>query len=160
MPMPKQLRLRMPMLARLTMGILSLTFKKCSNFSNIVALHRRASKVKRGKHQVFSRPRKHQVLSRSTEHQVSPCSQGQANTKQGQARCQENTERSQGQGKHKVFPSSTSTYTKCGSLASPDLWKKNERMEWGGTNRSDVGLNLSGSWQQGHSATYNTPSRI
>ena len=22
------------------------------------------------------------------------------------------------------------------------------------------GLNLSGSWQQGHSATYNTPSRI
>ena len=35
--------------------------------------------------------------------------------------------------------------------------------EWawgGGTNRSDIGLNLSGSWQQGHSATYNTPSRI
>lgn len=30
----------------------------------------------------------------------------------------------------------------------------------GGTNRSDAGLNLSGSWQQGHSATYNTPSRI
>ena len=30
----------------------------------------------------------------------------------------------------------------------------------GGTNRSDKGLNLSGSWQQGHSATYNTPSRI
>ena len=30
----------------------------------------------------------------------------------------------------------------------------------GGTNRSDVGLNLSGSWQQGHSATYNTLSRI
>uniref|UniRef100_A0A6N2NA56 Senescence-associated protein n=1 Tax=Salix viminalis TaxID=40686 RepID=A0A6N2NA56_SALVM len=29
----------------------------------------------------------------------------------------------------------------------------------GGTNRSDMGLNLSGSWQQGHSATYNTPSR-
>ncbi|KAI3486770.1 hypothetical protein L1887_49629 [Cichorium endivia] len=25
---------------------------------------------------------------------------------------------------------------------------------------SDAGLNLSGSWQQGHSATYNTPSRI
>ncbi|KAK8631922.1 hypothetical protein V6N13_028699 [Hibiscus sabdariffa] len=24
-------------------------------------------------------------------------------------------------------------------------------------NRSDKGLNLSGSWQQGHSATYNTP---
>ncbi len=36
-------------------------------------------------------------------------------------------------------------------------------IEWdlgGGTNRSDAGLNLSGSWQQGHSATYNTPSRI
>ena len=32
--------------------------------------------------------------------------------------------------------------------------------EGGGTNRSDTGLNLSGSWQQGHSATYNTPSRI
>ena len=30
----------------------------------------------------------------------------------------------------------------------------------GGANRSDIGLNLSGSWQQGHSATYNTPSRI
>ena len=29
-----------------------------------------------------------------------------------------------------------------------------------GTNQSDMGLNLSGSWQQGHSATYNTPSRI
>ncbi|KAG9438839.1 hypothetical protein H6P81_021244 [Aristolochia fimbriata] len=30
--------------------------------------------------------------------------------------------------------------------------------EGGGTNRCDMGLNLSGSWQQGHSATYNTPS--
>ena len=30
----------------------------------------------------------------------------------------------------------------------------------GGSNRCDMGLNLSGSWQQGHSATYNTPSRI
>ena len=50
--------------------------------------------------------------------------------------------------------------TKCGILASPALRKKNERMERGGTNRSDIGLNLSGSWQQGHSATYNTPSRI
>ena len=29
-----------------------------------------------------------------------------------------------------------------------------------GTNQSDMGLNLSGSWQQGHSATYNTLSRI
>jgi hypothetical protein len=28
------------------------------------------------------------------------------------------------------------------------------------TNRGDRGLNLSGSWQQGHSATYNTPSLI
>ncbi|KAL2453625.1 Uncharacterized protein Adt_48173 [Abeliophyllum distichum] len=27
----------------------------------------------------------------------------------------------------------------------------------GGTNLSDKGLNLSGSWQQGHSAAYNTP---
>ncbi|CAN7087948.1 unnamed protein product [Brassica rapa subsp. narinosa] len=27
----------------------------------------------------------------------------------------------------------------------------------GGSNLSDKGLNLSGSWQQGHSATYNTP---
>ncbi|PHT25185.1 hypothetical protein CQW23_35178 [Capsicum baccatum] len=31
---------------------------------------------------------------------------------------------------------------------------------WGGTNRSDKGLNLSGTWKQGHSATYNTPSHI
>ncbi|CAN7022448.1 unnamed protein product [Brassica rapa subsp. trilocularis] len=29
----------------------------------------------------------------------------------------------------------------------------------GGSNVSDKGLNLSGSWQQGHSATYNTPSK-
>ncbi|CAN7100030.1 unnamed protein product, partial [Brassica rapa subsp. narinosa] len=29
----------------------------------------------------------------------------------------------------------------------------------GGSNLSDKGLNLSGSWQQGHSATYNTPSK-
>lgn len=27
-------------------------------------------------------------------------------------------------------------------------------------NRSDKGLNLSGSWQQGHFATYNIPFRI
>ncbi|CAN7022661.1 unnamed protein product [Brassica rapa subsp. trilocularis] len=33
-------------------------------------------------------------------------------------------------------------------------------VNWGGSNLSDKGLNLSGSWQQGHSATYNTPSRI
>jgi hypothetical protein len=44
---------------------------------------------------------------------------------------------------------------------------KKEGMEWnfvlgkgGGTNLSDKGLNLRGSWQQGHSAPYNTPSRI
>ena len=30
----------------------------------------------------------------------------------------------------------------------------------GGSNRCDAGLDLSGSWQQGHSATYNAPSRI
>ncbi|CAF2086611.1 unnamed protein product, partial [Brassica napus] len=30
----------------------------------------------------------------------------------------------------------------------------------GGLNLSEKGLNLSGSWQQGHSATYNTPSRF
>ena len=40
----------------------------------------------------------------------------------------------------------------------PDASKKSKGR--GGTNRSDAGLNLSGSWQQGHSATYNTPSRI
>ncbi|THF97677.1 hypothetical protein TEA_006770 [Camellia sinensis var. sinensis] len=34
---------------------------------------------------------------------------------------------------------------------------KNQR---GGTNRSDAGLNLSGSWQQARSATYNTPSLL
>ncbi|KAL2223666.1 UNVERIFIED_CONTAM: hypothetical protein Sindi_3080800 [Sesamum indicum] len=33
-------------------------------------------------------------------------------------------------------------------------------LEGGGTNRNDKGLNLSGSWQQGHSSAYNTPSRI
>ncbi|CAA7018209.1 unnamed protein product [Microthlaspi erraticum] len=30
-------------------------------------------------------------------------------------------------------------------------------LRWGGSNLSDKGLNLSGSWRQGHSATYNTP---
>ncbi|CAN6972970.1 unnamed protein product [Brassica rapa subsp. trilocularis] len=30
----------------------------------------------------------------------------------------------------------------------------------GGSNLRDKGLNLSGSWQQGHSATYNTPSHV
>ena len=37
---------------------------------------------------------------------------------------------------------------------------RNVWLERGGSNLSDKGLNLSGSWQQGHSATYNTPSRI
>ena len=41
------------------------------------------------------------------------------------------------------------------------LGNKLRGLVWGGgTNLSDAGLNLSGSWQQGHSATYNTPSRI
>ncbi|WJX25213.1 hypothetical protein P8452_14276 [Trifolium repens] len=32
---------------------------------------------------------------------------------------------------------------------------------WVGRDESKrQGLNLSGSWQQGHSATYNTPSRV
>ena len=50
------------------------------------------------------------------------------------------------------------------SLASRNMSKLRMRSfgggKGGGTNRSDAGLNLSGSWQQGHSATYNTPSRI
>ena len=50
--------------------------------------------------------------------------------------------------------------TKCGGLASPTNGRKKQKDGGGGTNRSDAGLNLSGSWQQGHSATYNTPSRI
>ncbi|CAG7863088.1 unnamed protein product [Brassica rapa] len=33
-------------------------------------------------------------------------------------------------------------------------------VNWGGSNLSAKGLNLSGLWQQGHSAYYNTPSRI
>ena len=47
-----------------------------------------------------------------------------------------------------------------GAVAASALFpiKKDKRIG-GGTNRSDIGLNLSGSWQQGHSATYNTPSR-
>ncbi|KAK8640604.1 hypothetical protein V6N13_008356 [Hibiscus sabdariffa] len=36
---------------------------------------------------------------------------------------------------------------------------KREVNKGGGTNRSDKGLNLSGSWQQGHSATY-IPRRV
>ena len=42
--------------------------------------------------------------------------------------------------------------------ASVRLWAPGVGL--GGTNLCDMGLNLSGSWQQGHSATYNTPSRI
>ena len=45
-------------------------------------------------------------------------------------------------------------------VASPSFRGKLNGNGGGGTNRSDAGLNLSGSWQQGHSATYNTPSRI
>lgn len=42
-----------------------------------------------------------------------------------------------------------------------DLRHRNlEIVEGGGTNRSDAGPNLSGSWQQGHSAAYNTPSPL
>ncbi|CAG7863151.1 unnamed protein product [Brassica rapa] len=33
-------------------------------------------------------------------------------------------------------------------------------VNWGGSNLSAKGLNLSGLWQQGHSAYYNTSSRI
>ncbi|KAF0922541.1 hypothetical protein E2562_037991 [Oryza meyeriana var. granulata] len=34
------------------------------------------------------------------------------------------------------------------------------REEGGGMNPCDAGLDLSGSWEQGHSATYNAPSHI
>ena len=40
------------------------------------------------------------------------------------------------------------------------FWGGTCDLKGGGLNLSDKGLNLSGSWQQGHSATYNTPSRI
>ncbi|KAK4737434.1 hypothetical protein R3W88_001131 [Solanum pinnatisectum] len=40
------------------------------------------------------------------------------------------------------------------------LKKKDTTSIVGGTNRSNKGLNLSGSWQQGHSSTYNTPSLL
>jgi len=45
-------------------------------------------------------------------------------------------------------------------IASQPPRRRAPRGARGGTNRSDMGLNLSGSWQQGHSTTYNTPSRI
>ena len=44
-------------------------------------------------------------------------------------------------------------------FAGPSL-KSVSGVEGGGTNPCDAGLDLSGSWQQGHSATYNAPSRI
>ncbi|CAN6801358.1 unnamed protein product, partial [Brassica oleracea] len=37
------------------------------------------------------------------------------------------------------------------------FWGGTYDWKGGGSNLSDKGLNLSGSWQQGHSATYNTP---
>uniref|UniRef100_A0A0D2ZQ65 Uncharacterized protein n=1 Tax=Brassica oleracea var. oleracea TaxID=109376 RepID=A0A0D2ZQ65_BRAOL len=45
------------------------------------------------------------------------------------------------------------------------LWRERispRTCDWKGgeSNLSDKGLNLSGSWQQGHSATYNTPSHV
>ena len=115
-------------------------------------------------------------------HSVGKCWRGRSNSNstkclvrqhkanQGVLKAKQTPRGSQGQANTKGFsrPSKTQGIpkfnleenTKCGSLASPALRKKNERMERGGTNRSDIGLNLSGSWQQGHSATYNTPSRI
>ncbi|CAN6588396.1 unnamed protein product [Malus baccata var. baccata] len=48
--------------------------------------------------------------------------------------------------------------TQLGKKNLADLTSRHEfGRKGGGTNRSDAGLNLSGSWQQGHSATYNTP---
>ena len=44
-------------------------------------------------------------------------------------------------------------------VAGPSL-KLMSGVDGGGTNPCDAGLDLSGSWQQGHSATYNAPSRI
>jgi hypothetical protein len=44
-------------------------------------------------------------------------------------------------------------------FARPSL-KSVSGVKGGGTNPCDTGLDLSGSWQQGHSATYNAPSRI
>ena len=56
-------------------------------------------------------------------------------------------------------------FLRCGAcglavVASAPILREMMGVGKGGTNRSDIGLNLSGSWQQGHSATYNTPSRI
>ncbi|CAN7022452.1 unnamed protein product [Brassica rapa subsp. trilocularis] len=45
------------------------------------------------------------------------------------------------------------TCAHAGCISSPNLKYYGER-----SNLSDKRLNLSGSWQQGHSATYNTPS--
>ena len=44
--------------------------------------------------------------------------------------------------------------------AQPPVLGLRRQCVGGGTNLCDEGLDLSGSWQQGHSATYNAPSRI
>ncbi|CAG7870956.1 unnamed protein product, partial [Brassica rapa] len=46
------------------------------------------------------------------------------------------------------------TCAHAGCISSANLKYYGER-----SNLSDKGLHLSGSWQQGHSATYNTPSK-
>ena len=69
-------------------------------------------------------------------------------------------------GRHQGMPRHTPRHSmaqiKACHLTSRCFRGQIDRVGWmgGGTNRSDTGLNLSGSWQQGHSATYNTPSRI
>ena len=68
----------------------------------------------------------------------------------------------------RVFPSCLPTKTadleRPGDLAGPGRARggtcAGRGGEGGGTNPCDAGLDLSGSWQQGHSATYNAPSRI
>ncbi|CAL8988912.1 unnamed protein product [Prunus brigantina] len=57
------------------------------------------------------------------------------------------------QGKHVKIQS-------VGWVASPSFGGKLNGKGGGGTNRSDAGLNLGGSWQQGHCATYNTPVKL
>ncbi|KAL0660644.1 hypothetical protein Bca4012_097481 [Brassica carinata] len=54
----------------------------------------------------------------------------------------------------------TCAHEGCISSVNLKYWGESEfQQKGGGSNLSDKGLNLSGSWQQGHSATYNTPSR-
>ena len=68
----------------------------------------------------------------------------------------------------RVFPSclptSAADLERPGDLAGPGRARggtcAGRGGEGGGTNPCDAGLDLSGSWQQGHSATYNAPSRI